>query len=87
MELVNVQVSYHRNGSYGNGFHVVLFDAPIEGELRHFVATVFKGQGNVAILESSLLADGVFKFGENSWRCESFEEKLRAEIAKTTPLS
>jgi hypothetical protein len=82
IKITNVRVSYHRNGIDGNGFHVVLFDTLIDNETRHMVATVFEGQGNIAILDVSLLAAGVYGFAENSWLYESFEKDLYEAVRR-----
>ena len=77
------QVSFHRNGITGAGFHAVLFEGQHNGEsLGEFVATVFTRPGNVAVLRVPDLLDpkaGVM-FGKNSWRGDTFEPELRAAI-------
>lgn len=81
-EVLNATVAYHRNGSEGNGFYVVAFESPIDGELRQFVATVFSGEGNIAILDRDLLANGVIEFGRNSWQYESFKDGILAAVER-----
>lgn len=71
------KIAYHRNGSSGSSFHVVMFR---EGR-RMMVATVFEGAGDVAILNRDLLVKGVIEKGENTHRAEEYEKWLRDTIA------
>lgn len=75
------EVSYHRNGISGAGFHAVLFDWQDGKQLRRMVASVFDQAGNCAVYEVAALGEGNIAFaGGNSWRGDEFEPALRAAI-------
>ena len=70
------KVAFHRNGVFGDGFHVVTFtpfaDVATPGPRfsgNHlFVGVVFAERGCVAVLDATLAAEDTIEFGENSWR-------------------
>jgi hypothetical protein len=88
--ISNPQFTYHRNGTSGNGFYVVLFDITVtqtlencdKGDVLPMVAIVFKEKGNIAVMNRNLLGQGVFEFGANSWRAEDFEKEVRTIIGE-----
>jgi hypothetical protein len=83
MNLKIKQVSYHRNGVSGEGFHAVLFDWKDEGKLHHMVGTVFDGAGQCAVYDVQELEKGNIAFAcGNSWRGDHFEGELREAIKK-----
>src|SRR5438270_3935655 len=71
------QIAYHRNGTSGEGFHVVKFSS---GK-QNMLATVFETHGRIAIFDIALLVQGNITPGENSWRAEDFEQDVRTAIA------
>lgn len=71
-------ISYHRNGISGLGFHAVLFK---DGRLN-MMAAVFDEPGSVAVFDTDLVGAGVIAFGFNSWRGDSFEAQLREAIQR-----
>lgn len=75
-------VSYHRNGVGGEGFHAVLFDWKHgDGTERKMVATVFDTIGQCAVYDVAQLAKGNIAFANgNSWRGDRFEDALRKAI-------
>ena len=73
MKINVLKVAHHRNGVFGNSFHVVLFK--YEKTLK--VGIVFEEPGNVAVLDVGLLNKSVIESGENSWRGDLFEGALR----------
>jgi hypothetical protein len=80
MKLRNIKVAYHRNGCGGDGFHVAHFNHP-EGNHNPMVAVIFETPGQCAVLDISLLAQGVIG-DPNKWRgTDDFEKDLRAAIA------
>jgi hypothetical protein len=84
MQLSNVQVSYHRNGVSGQGFHIVLFGwhDPEAKRVRSMMATVFEAPGACAVLDVDETAAGNIAFAQgNSWRGDDFEPALRQAIA------
>lgn len=74
------QVNYHRNGVAGNGFAVALFTERDGRQTRNMVGVVFAERGNVAVFDVDLLAAGNIVNGENSWRGDEYESKLRAAL-------
>jgi hypothetical protein len=80
MKLENFKVGYHRNGVQANGFNIVLFDKKDGKEFSKMVAIVFPEPGNIAVLNVDLLHEGNILFGENSWRGDEFEKKIREVI-------
>lgn len=85
MVLAIHQVSFHRNGISGAGFHAVLFDSLDEAGVRpiRMVGIVFAERGHCAVLATDRLGEGGVGvvFGENSWRGDQFEPELREAIA------
>lgn len=78
MRLKNIQIVHHRNGVGGTGFHVAHFTHP-QGNTP-MVAVLFDEPGQCAVLDITLLSQGVI--GEpNKWRgTDDFERELRAAI-------
>jgi hypothetical protein len=71
------EIAHHRNGVSGNGFHIVLFK---HGK-RNMMAVAFDDQpGSIAILDTDLLAEGNIKFGENSWRHETYAPAIEKAL-------
>ncbi len=79
MTLKLQEVAYHRNGVHGAGFYVVRFHERGNGNM---LGIVFEEEGNIAVLNTDLLADGNIKFGENSWRYEDYDVWLRKVVAE-----
>lgn len=81
MNLKIKSVAYHRNGSAGTGFYVVLFSEG-RGKTKHaMVGVIFPGYGEVAVFDVGQLAAGNIAFGEgNSWNGPEFEGELRAAV-------
>jgi len=77
---INVKkVAHHRNGVGGQPFWVVLFK---DGK-RNMMAVAFEDQPeSIAVLDTDLLAQGNIKFGENSWRHETYAAAIQDAIAK-----
>ena len=78
-----VDVSYHRNGISGNGFHAVLFIGAEKDSDSLMVASVLDEPGNVSVFRVDYLsvpAVGVKFAHGNSWRGDRFEPELRAAI-------
>ena len=81
------QIEYHRNGVCGAPFSIVTFTDTDAGDTkkrkgRKMVGIVFGEAAHVAVLDRELLGKGNITFGENSWRGETYEKKLRAAIAE-----
>lgn len=77
------EIARHRNGVGGNPFHAVTFTAHVGGrKATTFLATVFDGQGNIAVIATSLLATMGVEFGSNSWRGDDFEPTVREAIGQ-----
>lgn len=83
MKIKAKEVSYHRNGICGAGFHVILFNW-LDDEtkiVRHMVGTVFEESGYCAVYDVDMLSKGNIRFAKgNSWRGDEFEPCLRAAI-------
>ena len=78
LNLNNIQVVHHRNGVGGEGFHVCHFNHP-EGNTP-MVAVVFEKPGQCAVLDITLLSQGVIG-DPNKWRgTDEFERDLRAAV-------
>ena len=75
-------IAGHRNGVDGAPFHVVTFeyDGGTGRGVEPFVATVFEGAGQVAVLSVGRVVEGDVGFGSNSWRGDLFEAALRTAI-------
>lgn len=82
MKLDIREISYHRNGVTGNGFHVVQFKHREENAKLNMLAVVFEEPGSVAVFDRDLVGTGVTKFFANSWRGDVFEPALRKAITK-----
>ena len=82
MKIKVTDMSYHRNGIGGNGFHVALFDYKDEDGVTHkMVGTVFDDQGSCAVYDVDMLKAGNIAFANgNSWRGDHFEGELRRAI-------
>jgi hypothetical protein len=70
------ELSWHRNGIAGVGFHAVLFRHDDYGNM---LAIVFDEPGHVAVLCLDQIE--TVEFGKNSWRGDQFEAWLREQIA------
>jgi hypothetical protein len=70
-------VHYHRNGTGGEPFHVVMFT----DDNRNMVGIVFDEPGRVAVIDRDLIATTA-EFGVNSWRGDHYENELRDAIAE-----
>lgn len=77
---INVlEVAYHRNGISTNPFYAIRF----RYEGAHFLGIVFPENDNdCAVIGLGLIPTRGVKFGENSWRADSFKEELLAAITK-----
>lgn len=76
MNIKIKQIDYHRNGTRANGFHAVLFS----WEKQNFLATVFDGEGDCAVICLDMIATSGVSHGSNSWRGDDFEDALRKAI-------
>lgn len=86
---VVTSIAYHRNGSAGLPFYVVMFrgrPSP-SAPLQNFMAIIpntneeqVDGLMPCFVLDTDLLAKGVTEFGENSWRGDTFLPLLRPYI-------
>lgn len=85
-DLTIHEIAHHRNGVGGEDFHVVTFACPEGGEMIGILFGLetdhdeVKWNGRCAVLNRDLLADGVIKFGRNSWRGDQYEAELREAI-------
>ena len=79
--IVVKEIEYHRNGVGGAPFYVVLFRD--ETEEKNMMGVVFDDEYHVAVFDINQLAEGNIRFGENSWRGDSYESPLRQAIAQT----
>ena len=66
-----IEKAYHRNGIAGEGFWAVRFQhTPADtrnAKPETFVATLFDGEGQCAVLSVDRLATDGVTFGLNSW--------------------
>ena len=71
-----VEVAYHRNGVCGVGFHVVRFDADMNGTRHRMLATRFDPESDInpriAVLDIDILQQKGVGFITNSWRGDYF---------------
>jgi len=90
------EVSFHRNGVGGLGFHAVLFTETVEAISKEeaknwnvfeceehealFLATVFDEPGACALICLDRISEHGVKFGMNSWRGDRYEGWLREQI-------
>jgi len=76
------QISRHRNGITGVGFHAVTFSdktgKETEGAGKDFLAIVFDTPKHCAVINLGLLPD----VEENRWRGDYYEDDLRKAIAE-----
>ena len=83
-EIKIIEKAYHRNGIAGEGFWAVRFqhtpDDKRDAKPETFVATLFDGEGQCAVLSVDRLATNGVRFGLNSWRGDVFEGDLRRAI-------
>jgi predicted Holliday junction resolvase-like endonuclease len=77
MSIVIESIAYHRNGICGAPFHVILFDDSSEGKM---LGIVFPEKYHVAVLQREKLAADNITFGQNSWRGDVYEPRLRRAI-------
>lgn len=77
-----IEKAYHRNGVSGEGFWAVRFQHRPDqfSPTETFVATLFAGEGQCAVLSVDRLASWGVAFGHNSWRGDTFESQLRQAI-------
>jgi hypothetical protein len=85
-KITTLEVAYHRNGVSGDGFHVVRFIDPDEGN-DVMVGIVFKAPGHVAVLSVNRLAglggrEATVAFGVNSYRGDVYAPFLRRAAAQ-----
>jgi hypothetical protein len=80
MSIQIIEIAYHRNGVGGEGFYYVLFKDN-KADKGTFLATVFDGDGQVAVVNLDLIKERGVESGENSWRgSDDWEEELRQAI-------
>lgn len=75
------EIQFHRNGVSGSGFHAVRFavtSGPVE-ERGNFLATVFEGRGDVAVINLDKIAEYGVSLG-NKWRGDYYESAIREAI-------
>jgi hypothetical protein len=72
------QIARHRNGVFGEPFHVVLFRDPVSRKL----AVVFGQPNHVAVLDLEHAHRGEIRFGFNSFRGDVYEPLLRDAITR-----
>jgi hypothetical protein len=74
-------IAFHRNGTGGEGFHVIHFTMKDGRFTRNMVATLFDGAGQCAVLDVDDLARGHIGFAwGNTWRGDHFESALREAV-------
>ena len=78
------KVAFHRNGICGAPFHVVLFETGgrLKKDRTRMVGIVFCDAYYCAVLDVTLMEEGIIEFMDNSWRGDDFEPELRAAIAE-----
>lgn len=87
-KILPQEVTYHRNGIGGIGFHVVRFQwyDPDIRDSRNMIATVFPDEGACAVLDVEQTAQGNVAFAMgNSWRGDNFEPAIRQAIEDSSP--
>lgn len=89
MKKVNItvkEVSWHRNGIGGTGFHAVHFvdhdQVGRDNKDAEMLGIVFDKPGHCAVIQINQPGDFTVKFGKNSWRGENYEPSLRDAIKK-----
>lgn len=83
-----IEVSFHRNGICGVGFHAIRFVADTTDEIgntqkpdANFLGIVFDEPGYCSVICLDLIETcGVRFAGGNSWRGDRFEPELRKAI-------
>lgn len=81
MKLTIKEVSWHRNGIGGEGFHAVYFHYSEPGEEpKKMLAILFDDPGQCAVIQLDQPGEFTVQFGRNSWRGDHFETQLRKAI-------
>jgi len=75
-----IKEDWHRNGVGGEPFTVALIKDD-DGSKK--LVIMFGTEGHTAVLDTALLADDVIEFGENSWRGDQYESRLRGVLQGT----
>lgn len=83
-EIEVQEVAYHRNGMCGEGFYAVRFLWGVDGGTERFVGMVFDGEGQCAVISLDRIEEHGVAFGENSWRGDKVEKRLRKAIEERT---
>src|ERR1700719_1675496 len=80
-EITIQEIAFHRNGVSGNSFHAVRFSVAShdESERGDFLATVFEGKGDIAVINLDRLTDYGIGTG-NKWRGDYYESTIREAI-------
>lgn len=73
-----VKKASHRNGVAGEPFRVAIVDDTEVGD--KMLVVMFPTSGHTAVFSLDLLSQGIIEFGENSWRGDRYEGKLRNEL-------
>lgn len=76
------EVSFHRNGVSGEGFHAVLFRERDGRHWRKFLATVFADRGVLSVICLDMLPEHGVNSVFNAWRGDYYEGDLRQHIAR-----
>ena len=72
MNLHHFACHYHRNGVFGEGFHLCSFEFGRGKNKRAVTAVVFEGKGRCAVISDDI---------KEMFRGDVFEDDLRALIA------
>jgi len=72
-----IKSDWHRNGVGGEPFHVAIVE---EDDGSKKLVVLFGERYYTAVFDLDLLARGVIEFGENSWRGDDYDDRLRDEI-------
>lgn len=67
----------HRNGIAGEPFTVAIIK-DVDGSKK--LVVMFEQEAHTAVFDLALLAEEVIEFGENSWRGDEYESKLRETL-------
>lgn len=67
----------HRNGVAGEPFKVAIIK-DVDGSKK--LVVMFEQSTYTAVFDLALLAEEVIEFGENSWRGDEYEGKLRETL-------
>lgn len=76
------EVSFHRNGISGEGFHAVLFRERDGRHWRKFLATVFADRGVLSVICLDMLPEHGVNSVFNAWRGDYYEADLRQYITQ-----